>query len=531
MCGGFKKKSDSFMTRRYGEESGHSRWRKKVRKRLTVGQKLSLSFGVVLGLTALLTYSSVDTAQRLGGLLDTEVNENANIADLIAAIKLDLRDMKDFSISAQFSYSMGKILAVNSSESHNARNIGECSVCHAFGSVEENRQGFAKLAQQASANADQLLPLVHDKEGREVLATIRGSIQDWESMFQRYLELISTGDFAGGHGLVQGSMVPLMQKMDAAANLLQGEQRKLRASSKAAAADSVSRSDWTTAVLLGISLICGGVLVVVIRRINNVLREFSGKLKEGAARVSDEAVHLHEAAEGLGQCASDQATSLEETASSSQRVVATAHQNAERSAQASRLVQNVRSEMNETSVVLDHTMRAMGEMSESSERISKIIKVIDEIAFQTNLLALNAAVEAARSGEAGMGFAVVAGEVRGLAQRCTTAAHDTSNLIEESIERSRQGKARLDELTSHIRSIAQGTEAVSALAKQVQDGSLEQERAMQEIEGALVRMQSSTEKSAVNAQHNADTGGRLGSESTALRNVVEGLDALVGHAR
>ncbi len=160
----------------------------------------------------------------------------------------------------------------------------------------------------------------------------------------------------------------------------------------------------------------------MIRQINRLLRQYAAELRDGAEMVSGQAEQVRQASQALGQGASDQAASIQQTSASSEEVVATAHLNAEHSAQASQLVQNVRHEMGETNVVLDQTMQAMKAIGESSERISKIIKVIDEIAFQTNLLALNAAVEAARAGEAGQGFAVVADEVRGLGALARGAA-------------------------------------------------------------------------------------------------------------
>jgi methyl-accepting chemotaxis protein len=499
-----------------------------LRKRFTVSQKLSINFGVILALTGLLTYSSIDTVRRLGGLLDREVNENARVADLIGSIKLKIREMKEFSIVTQFSYAAGKVLKVNSSKAHNAGSMPECSVCHTLGSSQEKQKDFAALAEIAARDADELLPLVHSDQTRAMLQTMRGSITEWQQVFQKYLATVSAGDFAGGHGLVVDNMVPLLQKIDAAAAQLESDQQKLLRSSQASAGRSVAQSKWTTAGLLAISLICGVFLVAAIRRINRELRGFAVQLRSGASTVSEHAEIVRMGSQELKSDATAQAGSIEEMTASSKQVNDTAQRNAEHSAKVSELIQGVRREMDQTSGALDQTRSAMQEIGESSEHISKIIKVIDEIAFQTNLLALNAAVEAARAGESGMGFAVVADEVRALAQRCAGAAKDTANLVAESIARSQQGRQKVDQLTTHIRAIAQGTEAVTVLAVQVQTGSLDQARALREIGVALNGMQSATTQTASKAEHSAETGERLSEEARDLRSVVEGMDALVG---
>ncbi|MBZ5610396.1 MAG: methyl-accepting chemotaxis protein [Acidobacteriia bacterium] len=499
-----------------------------MRKHLTIGQKLGASFAVVLAMTGLLSYSSLATVGRLGGILDRAVNEDARIADLTGQIKLKLHEMKELTTGTQFSYAMGNVLKADTCQANTLQKLGDCASCHAFSGAEAHRRDFAKLADQASQQINELAPLLHDGQARAKLETIRGTIGDWRQFFEQYLERISHDDFAGGHTLVTERMDTLLERVNTAAAALEAEQQGLRKSFRDSAARSVTRARLTALVLITIGLLCGVVLALSIRQITGLLRKVALDLKQGAGRVSGDAEEVRRASHILEQGASDQAASIQETSASSEQVSATAEQNAEFASQATTLIKEVRQQMTETTAVLDQMVSAMTEIGRSGDSISKIIQVIDEIAFQTNLLALNAAVEAARAGEAGMGFAVVADEVRTLAQRCTGAAKDTASLIGDSNARSKEGKARLDQLAARIRSMAQGTEAITTLSDQVQNGSQEQARAMEQIGKALMQMQSVTEKTASNAQESSQVGERLSSESSTLEDAVRRLELLVG---
>ena len=182
----------------------------------------------------------------------------------------------------------------------------------------------------------------------------------------------------------------------------------------------------------------------------------------------------------------------------------------------------------QTNQSLDESVVAMGEINTQSDKISKIIKVIDEIAFQTNILALNAAVEAARAGEAGMGFAVVADEVRNLAQRCAQAAKDTAALIEESIAKSNDGKVKVDQVAAAIRTITEESAKVKTLVDEVNLGSQEQARGIEQIAKAITQMEQVTQKTAANAERSASAAEELNAQSETLKDIVARLTAMVG---
>jgi methyl-accepting chemotaxis protein len=119
-----------------------------------------------------------------------------------------------------------------------------------------------------------------------------------------------------------------------------------------------------------------------------------------------------------------QAASLEETAAALEQVTATGKRTTRL---ANQVVGKAKGDAEKSGEIVSWAVDAMGRIEHSSEEIGKIIAVIDEIAFQTNLLALNAGVEAARAGDAGRRFAVVASQVGALAQRSAEAANSTES--------------------------------------------------------------------------------------------------------
>jgi len=194
--------------------------------------------------------------------------------------------------------------------------------------------------------------------------------------------------------------------------------------------------------------------------------------------------------------------------------------------------------MNRIADVVHSAASTVKDLGKNSDKIGEIIQVIDDIADQTNLLALNAAIEAARAGEQGRGFAVVADEVRKLAERTTKATKEIASMIKQ-IQRD-TGNA-VDSIESGTKEVETGKElakkAIVALdeiidrtnktidvVNQVAAASEEQSAAAEQISKSIEGISNVTQQSATGIQHIAGT-------AEELRNLTDNLQNLVGKFR
>lgn len=190
------------------------------------------------------------------------------------------------------------------------------------------------------------------------------------------------------------------------------------------------------------------------------------------------------------------ASSLQETAAAMEQLAGTVEQTAGSARQADTLANAATDVAGQGGTIMAEVVSTMDEINAASDRMAEIVTTIDGLAFQTNILALNAAVEAARAGEQGRSFAVVAGEVRALAQRSAQAAREIRTLIEESVQKVHAGATLVTNARSTVADIVSSVQRVHAIIGEISVAASEQADGIGQINVAVGQLDQATQQNA-----------------------------------
>lgn len=282
-------------------------------------------------------------------------------------------------------------------------------------------------------------------------------------------------------------------------------------------------------VLAGATALAACALSVVYSlRISRPLLRIIADLRNGSNFVTATASQVSSSSQSVAEGSGEQAASLEETGASLEEMSSMTKRNAENSTKANELAREAHKAAEQGAADMRAMAEAVNAIKASSDEVAKIIKTIDEIAFQTNILALNAAVEAARAGEAGAGFAVVANEVRNLAQRAAAASKETAEKIENAIGKTTQGVAISHQVSKRLGEVVERIQQVDRLIGEVASASKEQSDGVQQANLAVRQIDQIVQKNAASSEESAAAAEELNVQAASLREIVSTLCKIAG---
>lgn len=284
--------------------------------------------------------------------------------------------------------------------------------------------------------------------------------------------------------------------------------------------------------ILGISIIALFIFIpisyFIATGIERTLRNVINGLIHSILTVTSLSEQISASSQKMAMGAAEQAAASEESSAALNLMT-------ERSKTTSELTLGAGNLMNENIKKSVKTIKVLIELTDKikciendSDQIRQIIKTIEGIAFQTNLLSLNAAIEAARTGEAGSGFAVVAQEVRLLAKKTAEAAKITQELLNITIKRISESAISINAMNEDFDGIVRSATNMGDKTKAITDATKDLAHSIEQINEGVFEIDRVTQENAVNSEEFANASEQLNSEAEMLKEYIDELTTMIG---
>jgi methyl-accepting chemotaxis protein len=264
-------------------------------------------------------------------------------------------------------------------------------------------------------------------------------------------------------------------------------------------------------------------LAAIGHTVDNTCGQLSGMVAEirtSAALVNLAGTQVADGSQRLSDRTDEQATSLRSSVDAIGQLSQAVADNAQAARALDSLTEGLFQQAREGHQAMAETVGAMARMQEASQRVAEIVKVIDDVAFQTGMLSLNAAVEAARAGDAGKGFGVVASEVRQLARRCAESADEIRELIGDASEQVDMSATKLRHVSHSLDTIVSGVQEVSGRLRAISTASTQQSAGLGEVTENVGSLDKITRENAALVEMSATASNTLVERAQALRDAV-----------
>lgn len=264
-----------------------------------------------------------------------------------------------------------------------------------------------------------------------------------------------------------------------------------------------------------------GQLQLALNQLNVNLQAIVGDARVEAEQIEIAIAEIACGNQNMSDRTESQASSLQQAAASMDEITGTVRANAESAQRAATLADNTAQVTDVGLKTVARVSDTMHAISESSARIADISQVIDGISFQTNILALNAAVEAARVGEQGRGFGVVAGEVRALANRTAEASKEIKVLIDAARARIETGVLEFERAAQAMRDSAEGVGRVSEFVHEISHASSEQLLGISQVNQAVSQLDGLTQRNSTMVEELSASASTLSARAHVMTQSVQ----------